>query len=284
MSITQQAYAKVNLYLHVCGRRENGYHELDSLIVFAQTGDLLHVEAADRLSLDVVGPMASYIDVSGPDNLVMKAALGLQKLCKTDLGAQITLDKRLPVAAGIGGGSGDAAATLKALCQLWQVFPDPLGLEELALSLGADVPICMKAHANHVGGIGEVITPLPPIPDCWMVLANPMIALSTPSVFKARTGGFTDAAPMGGEYTFATFIKALKERTNDLMAPAVQIAPEIANVLQALSVQPECALTRMSGSGATCFGLFECEKDAQAAEKALQKCYPKWWVSCGKII
>jgi len=284
MTLTQDAYAKVNLYLHVCGRRDNGYHELDSLIVFARTGDRITVSPADDLSLEITGPMARYIDGLTDDNLVMQAAKGLQQLCGTDQGARIVLDKRLPVAAGIGGGSGDAAATLKALCQLWRQFPDPCGLEDLALSLGADVPICMKGHANHVGGIGEVITPLPPLPDCWMVLVNPMVAVSTPAVFKARRGDFSAAMPMGGEYDFTGFIAALKGRCNDLSAPAITIAPDIEKVLGTLDQQPGCRLARMSGSGATCFGLFAMKSEAEAAQKTLKSQHPDWWTAAGKIL
>ncbi len=285
MALTLETMAKVNLYLHVCGRRENGYHELDSLIVFAQTGDVLTFEEADDLSLDVIGPMADVLDGTTEDNLVLKAARGLQKLGQVKSGARITLEKRLPVAAGIGGGSGDAATALKGLCQLWKLFPDPQGLEELALSLGADVPICLKAHASHVGGIGEDITPLAPLPECWMVLVNPMKALSTPAVFKARTGGFTSSAPMISEIdSLAALIDGLKQRHNDLDAAAVSLVPEIAEVLESLQDQPGCLLGRMSGSGATCFGLFAEKAEAVEAQRVIDASQPDWWVACGKII
>ena len=284
MTICVEAYAKVNLYLHVCGKRENGYHELDSLIVFAQTGDLISVYPDDHLSLEITGEMASFIDGDIQDNLVMKAARGLQTLCKTDQGARIVLDKRLPVAAGIGGGSGDAAATLKALCQMWSVFPDPKGMDELALSLGADVPVCMKAHANHVGGIGEVITPLPPLPECWMVLVNPMVAVSTPAVFKARTGAFSPALGIYEINEYETLIAEMKQRHNDLFDPAIGIAPKISQVIEALENQNGCDLARMSGSGATCFGLFATKEMAEAALNNLKTAHSLWWSACGKII
>jgi 4-diphosphocytidyl-2-C-methyl-D-erythritol kinase len=285
MTVTLETCAKVNLYLHVCGRRPNGYHELDSLIVFAKTGDVLTFEDADVLSLDVTGPMAGDLDGDADDNLVLKAARGLRDLCGLDKGAKISLDKRLPVAAGIGGGSGDAATALKGLCQLWKVFPDPQGLEELALSLGADVPTCLKEHANHVGGIGEVITPLAPLPQCWMVLVNPMKALSTPAVFKARTGGFTRAAPMVGEYeSLGVLIGELEQRRNDLSDPAIARVPDIRDVLDEIEQQSGCLLSRMSGSGATCFGLFATEEAAIKAEKALKTAQTGWWVARGKII
>ncbi|MDV7338226.1 4-(cytidine 5'-diphospho)-2-C-methyl-D-erythritol kinase [Terasakiella sp. A23] len=284
MTLTCVAYAKVNLYLHVTGKRDNGYHELDSLICFAQTGDQLSFEAADGLSLKVTGPMAPFLDGDPADNLVLKAAHGLRDLCGIKKGAAITLEKHLPVAAGIGGGSGDAAAALKGLCQLWNVFPDPKGLQNLALSLGADVPICLKAHAAHVGGIGEEITPLAPLPECWMVLVNPMVAVSTPAVFKARTGVFQTPNAMVDEYDYDLFISELEMRTNDLMAPALGLAPSIQDVLDALNTQDGVSLARMSGSGATCFALFAEKEAADRAEEALKTANPSWWTAMGKII
>lgn len=283
MSLTCPAYAKVNLYLHVTGKRDNGYHELDSLICFARTGDVLSFEAASDLSLDVTGPMAPLLDGDVEDNLVLRAARKLQTLCAIDQGARITLEKHLPVAAGIGGGSGDAAAAIKGLCALWKIFPDPAGLQALALSLGADVPICLKAHAAHVGGVGEVITPVYPLPACWMVLVNPMVGLSTPAVFKARRGDFTPDMAMQGEYDFDTLVQELSARGNDLMAPAIELVPVIETVLSALADQTGCALARMSGSGATCFGLFENENDANLAVEQIKQAHPDWWVSHGEI-
>lgn len=284
-TVSVEAFAKVNLYLHVCNRLDNGYHELDSLICFAQTGDVITVSPQDHLSLEITGPMAVYLkDEPLDENLVMRAARALQKLCKTEQGAHIVLDKRLPVAAGVGGGSGDAAATLKALCKLWNVFPDPVGMDALTLSLGADVPICMKSHAAHVAGIGEEITPLPPLPEFWMVLVNPMVALSTPAVFKARDSAFSPAMPMAGEYEAGAFIQALKERSNDLTAPAIKLAPEVAQVITVLEKTDGADLFRMSGSGATCFALYASEALAKSAEEAIGKAYPAWWIARGKII
>lgn len=284
MGVTCEAYAKVNLYLHVTGKRENGYHELDSLVCFAQTGDRLSFAPADEITLQVTGPMARFLEGEDEDNLVLRAAHGLKQLCGYGGGAAIVLEKQLPVAAGIGGGSGDAAATLKGLCTLWNVFPDPLGLQQLALSLGADVPICLKQHAAHVGGIGEVITPLAPLPPCWMVLVNPMVSVPTPEVFKRRSGAFHEPAPMIGDYGFSDFIAALEERTNDLMAPALTVAPSIQDVLTVLDQQIGASLVRMSGSGATCFAIFAREQDALNAEKVLKTKFSDWWSAVGKII
>jgi 4-diphosphocytidyl-2-C-methyl-D-erythritol kinase len=282
MTITYDAFAKVNLYLHVCAKRENGYHELDSLIVFAETGDRIEVSAASDLTLTITGPLASKL-CNEPDNLVIRAARKLQNLCGVTYGAKIILDKHLPIAAGIGGGSGDAAATLKALCELWDISPQEDDLNELALSLGADVPICLTGRAAHVAGIGEIITPIA-IPECWIVLVNPGVGVSTPSVFKAREGGFTLSAPMRGGHDFKGFVQALKERRNDLMKPAITLAPVIEDVLKVLRAQKGCALARMSGSGATCFALFENETEALAAEKIIEINHSNWWVSAGKLI
>jgi len=283
MTITCEAFAKVNLYLHVTGKRENGYHELDSLICFAQTGDILSFKDSDDITLKITGPMSRFLE-DDDNNLVLQAARGLQELCQIDKGADITLEKHLPIAAGIGGGSGDAAATLKGLCQLWNIFPDPKGLQDLALSLGADVPICLKEHAAHVGGIGEKITPLAPLPESWMVLVNPMVAVSTPAVFKRRTSDFHSPNAMVAQYNFDQFITELKKRTNDLMAPALEIAPAIQTVLNALNQQDDVAISRMSGSGATCFAIFKEKQAAERAKTALKSSHSDWWIGIGKII
>lgn len=280
--ITCDAFAKVNLYLHVCAKRPDGYHELDSLVVFAQTGDRIEVTAASDLSLSITGPLAGSLE-NEPDNLVLQAARKLQNLCGVKEGAHIVLDKHLPVAAGIGGGSGDAAATIKALCQLWDVSPSKSDLESLALSLGADVPICLAGHAAHVGGIGEDISSRK-IPECWMVLVNPGVGVSTPSVFKARRGAFKPASPIADQFQFEGFIGALKERSNDLMEPAISIAPIIETVLNKLETQKGSALSRMSGSGATCFALFEEKIDAENAKKAIKNAQPDWWAVAAKLV
>lgn len=282
MTISCNAFAKVNLYLHVCAKRANGYHELDSLIAFAETGDRIMVSKASELTLSLTGPLASVLE-SEPDNLVLQAARALQELCSIRDGAAIVLEKHLPVAAGIGGGSGDAAATLKALCQLWDVSPDPLALQRLALTLGADVPICLEGRAAHVGGIGEEIS-VRKVPNCWIVLVNSGVAVSTPSVFKARTGGFRAANPMGEHIRFHHFIQALKKRHNDLMEPAIGLAPVIKTVLTVLQGQKGCALSRMSGSGATCFALFENQNDAQNAKRRLEIEQASWWVAAAKLV
>lgn len=277
MGVHKTAFAKVNLYLHVTGRLENGYHLLDSLMVFARTGDALFFEENDQLSLEISGPFAPDIE-QGPDNLVLKAARGLQKIHGSQKGARIRLEKNLPVAAGIGGGSADAAATLQGLTELWQMTPEQTELDKLALSLGADVPICLLGRAAHVSGIGEEITPLNDMADFAMVLVNPLVPLSTPAVFKGRTGAFSQASPLGRLLAFQELVQALKPRRNDLMPAAIQLVPEIKTVLSALEKTQNCALARMSGSGATCFGLYESLNDAKAAAQEIETACPRWWV------
>lgn len=282
--LQEVASAKINLFLHVCGRRDNGYHELDSLMVFADYGDVITVQSADDLSLTLIGPMAGDLS-AGEDNLILRAAQGLQALSSVTQGATITLEKNLPIAAGIGGGSADAAATLRVLCRLWDISPPEADLQALALSLGADVPVCLRNRAAHVTGIGEGLTPTQDLPDCWVLLVNPREAVSTPAIFKARQGSFSAAAPLLAEdyQSFDHFIAALDSRHNDLSPPAQMLCPVIDRVLAKIHGLPNCALARMSGSGATCFGLFSSQESAIKAQQTLEKETKSWWSAVGKI-
>lgn len=282
--ISEFAPAKLNLYLHVVGRREDGYHELDSLVVFAGVGDRVTVRENDSLSLSLKGPMAASLK-DEPDNLVLKAARLLAQANGVAQGAAIELEKVLPIASGIGGGSADAAATLKALIRLWRLKPDEAALSQLALKLGADVPVCMKGKAVFMQGIGEKLRPAPALPEAWLVLVNPGIPLATPPVFKARSGPFSlpavfDAAPRDVQ----DLARLLKERRNDLSDPAISLVAEIAVVKKALEAQPGCLLARMSGSGATCFGLFKREEEARAAARGLSAESQGWWVAPAPLI
>jgi 4-diphosphocytidyl-2-C-methyl-D-erythritol kinase len=272
------APAKINLYLHVLGRRADGYHLLDSLVVFADVGDRIEVRVDDGLSLSIDGPFADAIS-AGDDNLVMRAARALAEVAARPPAVAIRLDKRLPVAAGIGGGSADAAATLRALVRLWALDIDSDALDRLALSMGADVPMCLHARPVFVGGIGEKIQPAPNIPACGLVLVNPRLALPTPQVFAHRdgpfslSGRFAEPVPDG-----RALAEVLRGRRNDLSEAAIAILPTVATVLDALDVAPGVKLARMSGSGATCFGL--CDNHAAAADAArcLRERHPGWWV------
>ena len=238
------ARAKINLYLHVVGRRPDGFHLLDSLVVFAEDGDEIDVAPADDLSLTIVGPFAGKL-TADEDNLVLRAARGLRDLAGIAAGAAITLTKNLPVASGIGCGSADAAATLAALMALWKTAPDRAALDRLALSLGADVPVCLAAKASFMGGIGEEIVPVGALPAAHLLLVNPGIATPTPAVFKARTGGFSAAGRWASPPSDAKALAAaLRARGNDLTEAAITVTPAISDVLAAIARTEHCLLAR----------------------------------------
>ncbi|WP_300299317.1 4-(cytidine 5'-diphospho)-2-C-methyl-D-erythritol kinase [Ferrovibrio sp.] len=283
--LSRLAPAKINLFLHVTGRRGDGYHELESLVVFAQSpaaSDRVSVTPAERLSLAIEGPQARGLS-AGEDNLVLRAAQLLQPMnLKTghERGAALALHKTLPVASGIGGGSADAAAALHCLRALWGIEIDDDSLSRAALQLGADVPVCLLGRAALMTGIGETVLPAPPLPAIWLVLANPGIALATKDVFAALNGQFGPPQPFERRPDSAADLAILlRARRNDLEAPARFLAPEIDPVLAALKAQGGCLLARLSGSGATCFGLFATERDADFAARNLARAYPTWWVA-----
>jgi 4-diphosphocytidyl-2-C-methyl-D-erythritol kinase len=273
--LTEAAPAKVNLYLHVTGRRADRYHLLDSLVAFAEVGDLLHAEPADSLSLRVEGPFAPAL-AGEPDNLVLRAARALAAEAGVTAGARLVLEKRLPVASGIGGGSADAAAALRVLCRLWRLAPPPGVLARLAASLGADVPVCLAGRTARMGGIGERLEPAPPLPPCGVLLVNPGIAVATAEVFRVRRGAWSEPATLPPAWDDAAGMAAdLAKLRNDLERPAVGLWPAIGDVLAALVATPGCLLARMSGSGATCFALYA---DAAAARQAAGRIQePGWW-------
>lgn len=282
--LRREAPAKVNLYLHVVGRRDDGYHQLDSLVAFAGVGDTLDLAAADGLSLVIDGPQAAALP-AGEDNMVLRAARALAARAQVTKGAALRLTKRLPVAAGIGGGSADAAATLAGLMRLWDIVLPPAEIHALALALGADVPVCLAGRPTAMGGIGEVLRPAPPLPPAWLALVNPRVALATPAVFKARSGGFSDPAPLETTPRDAAHLAALlTARRNDLTAAAISLAPPVGEALALLAAQPACLLARMSGSGATCFGLFAEPEAAHAAARAIAAARPGWWTAAAPLL
>lgn len=277
------ARAKVNLYLHIVGKRADGYHLLDSLIVFAETGDTIRVESADDLTLAIDGPFSHGLD-TGDGNLVMRAARALRDLSGTRQGATIRLTKNLPLASGIGGGSADAAATLLALIDLWHMRPDRAALYGLAEKLGADVPVCLDGHPSFVGGVGEDIQSAGTLPQMHILLVNPLVETPTPAVFKARHGAFSASARWRqAPQTPRDLADYLKGRRNDLTDPAIIVAPIVADVLQAITDTPGCLLSRLSGSGATCFGLYESAAAAKAALIAVKARHPSWWSAAAAI-
>lgn len=278
-----RARAKINLYLHVVGKRADGYHLLDSLVVFAETGDEINVAPAHDLTLTIDGPFRDGLD-AGANNLVLRAARALQQLTNTSKGAVIHLTKNLPLASGIGGGSADAAATLHALMALWQVAPERTALYQLAEKLGADVPVCLYGQPAFMGGVGEDIQPAGLIPKTHILLVNPRVETPTPAVFKARRGGFSTAARwQNAPINAVDLADYLKARRNDLTDPAIVVAPVVADVLKAISATNRCLLARLSGSGATCFGLYEDEAAAHTAYADIQSRYPHWWLAAAKI-
>jgi 4-diphosphocytidyl-2-C-methyl-D-erythritol kinase len=285
MAVTGFAPAKVNLYLHVTGRRADGYHLIDSLVGFADIGDRLTVRPDASLSLEIGGPQAAGLAGSGADNLVLRAARLLAEDAGVTVGAAIDLHKNLPVAAGIGGGSSDAAAALRVLARLWHVASDEEALSRLGARLGADVPVCVFARAAWVGGIGERIEAAPPLPDAGILLANPRVELPTAAVFAAWHGRFGEAArfaPMPRDA--AGLAAALNQRRNDLTEAAIGLVPEIAAVLSALCRLPGALIALMSGSGATCFALFADRAVAEQACAALVAAEPRWWCAAGGFV
>jgi 4-diphosphocytidyl-2-C-methyl-D-erythritol kinase len=267
-----RACAKVNLFLHVIGRRADGYHLLDSLVVFADVGDELMAEPAETLSLTMDGPFAAAL-ADAPDNLVLRAA---KALAPPGLGARLVLTKNLPVASGIGGGSADAAATLRLLCPLFGLTPSDEELAKLAVGLGADVPVCLASRPARMSGIGEGLGPAPRLPPCGIVLLNPGIALATAHVFRARTGAWSPPAELPDAWhDVASMAADLRALGNDLEAPAVALQPIIGKVLTALTALPDCRFARMSGSGTTCFGLFDNASTAALAAEQVRR--PGWW-------
>ena len=276
MTAVEAAPAKVNLHLHVSGRRADGYHLLDSLVVFAGVADTLEGDAAEGLSLALGGPEAASL-AAEPDNLVLRAARALAAAGGVPANAALRLDKRLPVASGIGGGSADAAAALRLCARLWRVRLPEARMADLALSLGADVPACLAARPARMGGVGEVLSPAPDLPPFGLLLANPRVAVATPAVFRARSGGFRPPAALpGGWNDAAAMARDLAALSNDLQEAAVSLCPAIGEVLAALATLPGARLVRMSGSGATCFALFDDPGAARAAAGLLPAAWWRW--------
>lgn len=290
-AITVTAPAKINLALHVCGRRADNYHLLDSLAVFAGVGDRITVTPANDLQLTITGPFGGAL-ANELDNLVLRAARLLaatHKITphKITRGAHIVLEKNLPVASGIGGGSADAAATLVACGRLWNVDPLTLKDKDIAATLGADVPVCLRGIPAFMSGIGEIIEAAPTLPEAWLVLVNPGEPLATKAVFAALAGRFSAAMARDAFKSLAdaeSLAKALKLYTNDLMLPALEILPAIAAVLTALEETPGCLLARLSGSGPTCFGLYGDGAAAATAAAQLKAAHPRWWAVAAPVL
>ena len=281
VALAEDAPAKVNLTLRVLGRRGDGYHEIESLVVFAKVGDRLSFAPGAELSLAVHGPSAVQAGETA-DNLVLKAARALAERVPTVGWGAFDLDKRLPVAAGLGGGSADAAAALRLMARAYGLAPDDRLLYAAARATGADVPVCVDPRARLMGGIGEILSPPFKLPPLQGVLVNPGVALATKAVFA---GWQPIAIPVPNDpAAVATLtgrdqlMQFLLKESNDLEAPAIALAPAVAEVLAALRNQPNCELARMSGSGSTCFAIFRSAADAITAAEVIHAKHPEWWV------
>jgi 4-diphosphocytidyl-2-C-methyl-D-erythritol kinase len=274
------APAKINLALHVVGRRPDGYHLLESIVTFADIGDSLYFKPADTDRFSLSGRFADTLAAeasNNPDNLVLRARDGLRRLL-TNKGlaappVAIHLEKNLPIAAGLGGGSADAAATLRGLLRLWQVSVPEMELAHLALSLGADVPMCLRHEPLMVRGVGEDAASLPGFPSLALVLGNPMVGVGTPEVFRRLERKENPPISARGEAGWIDFLQTLR---NDLEPPARAMAIEIGE-LAALIQQEGALLTRMTGSGATCFGIFSSTEAARRAADTLRSKRPDWY-------
>ena len=271
------APAKINLALHVVGRRADGYHLLDTMVMFAQAGDRITVENSDEDGFSVIGPFTDHVPANAR-NLVLRARDALRATAVGHQAVHIRLEKNLPVASGIGGGSSDAAATLRALNKLWNAGVSQTDMARLGLSLGADLPMCLLARPARVTGIGENLIPLSSCPSFHAVLVNPGVAVSTPDVFSRL--GSRDNAPLPvlptGAHT-ASWLDWLSSTRSDLQPAAISAVPLIANVLAELE-RTNAALARMSGSGATCFGIFQTNAEAGDAAQAIRERHPDWYV------
>lgn len=288
------APAKINLTLHVRGQRADGYHLLDSLVVFAGVGDEVAARRADGLALTVTGPFAAALSDGGGENLVLRAArlLAAAGGGGRPRGAEIALEKNLPVASGIGGGSSDAVAALTACARLWdddlaRLAGADLTDARLAANLGADVPVCLRRRPTFMRGIGEDLVPAAALPPAWFVLANPGRPLATKAVFQALGGRFSAPPPaeaFAGLRDAAALAAALRTGGNDLAAPAAALMPEIPAMLEQLAATPGCLLARMSGSGPTCFGLYGSASAAADAAARLAAARPGWWVAPAPLL
>ncbi len=291
--LVEPAPAKINLTLEIRGRRGDGYHELESLVVFARVGDRLRLVPGKTLALDLRGPLAAALAAAG-DNLVLKAARELAARIEGLTLGRFELWKRLPVAAGIGGGSSDAAAALRLMARANALGLDDPRLAETACATGADVPVCLQARARLVRGIGEDLSDPLELPKLSALLVNPVVALATKDVFaafgaraRARTRG--DISGCAALHAGAIprdrgeLVALLRARDNDLEEAAMSLAPAIPEVLAQLRALPECELARMSGSGATCFGIFRTARAALAAARRLRAAHPRWWI-CATVL
>ncbi|MBI1300901.1 MAG: 4-(cytidine 5'-diphospho)-2-C-methyl-D-erythritol kinase [Alphaproteobacteria bacterium] len=288
--LTVFAPAKVNLFLHITGKRIDGFHTLESLIAFADIGEKISIEPHSHFEFSVCGPYVDRLEKEhrqnhlDSQNLVVKAARALSQVTDQPLNCRIKLEKSLPIASGLGGGSSDAAATIWGLQRFLGLSQDTEYLIPLMTKLGADIPVCYFARSAFVSGIGDKIEPCYNLPEMPIVLVNPNISCSTKNVFLQRQGSFKkEISKYPNLNSFENLFSFLSKTQNDLYNAAVETVPEIANVMFALETQTTCLFHRMSGSGATCFGLFETAELAKKAANEIQNENPDWWVQDGML-
>jgi 4-diphosphocytidyl-2-C-methyl-D-erythritol kinase len=280
------ARAKVNLALHITGQRTDGYHLLESLVVFPQIGDRIALEPADKFELVLDGPFARDLDGPTDDNLILRAIRSFVTAAGQPQhpNIRVTLTKRLPIASGIGGGSSDAATTLRLLEDYTGIYFPEEKLHQIALSLGADVPVCLFPETQIMRGIGEQLSIGPSLPRCGVVLINPKVVVSTPDVFRTMKERDNPALPAPPEHfdSIKSLTGYLEECRNDMQSAAMELCPQITEVISALCADNRIKIARMSGSGATCFGLCE-PNDAMDIERDLRIDHPEWWIASGSI-
>ena len=282
-SLTEKAPAKINLTLRVTGRRADGYHELESLVAFADIADTLTLHPGPQTALAIAGPFAATCGPIG-DNLVLKAVAALRQRVAGITAGQFQLEKMIPVAGGVGGGSADAAAALRLLARANTLAPGEPRLAAAALAVGADVPVCLDPRPRIMRGVGEELSPPLALPPLVAVLVNPGIALPTRDVFKAFAGMVSQHEKLGEvPRERDALIEFLHRHGNDLTRPAVACAPVVGEVLEALAKLPSARLARMSGSGPTCFALFQSPAEATTAAQQLKSTHDHWWIHAGTI-
>lgn len=279
------APAKINLTLHVTGKREDGYHLLDSLTVFAaDIQDRITIEPAAKFSLSVTGPFGPDLEQKSDENLIERAIKELGALCSRETNADLQVQKNIPLGAGLGGGSADAAATIRGLCDVWNIQPGKEKMDELLLSLGADVPVCYHGKTCRFQGIGNIISSSPILPPVFLLLVYPGGHSSTKKVFQNRKGPFTDAHTLPSRFdSVSDFVTFLENQKNDLYEAACALTPSIGEAKNMVAAQAGCLLTRMSGSGSSIFGVFENHEDAIRAQKNVCKHRPTWWAETTRI-
>lgn len=278
MIVTRVAPAKLNLFLHITGRRADGYHLLESQVAFLDLADTLTFERAQELSLALLGDLADALRADVDQNIILQAARALQAAAGVACGARITVNKRIPVAAGLGGGSADAAATLLGLAELWNLRLPADALYAIAKDLGSDVPVCLGGVPAIMRGVGDQLTPVDLRTPAFVVLINPGIPLPTADVYRQFRGAFDSAMDVKPIRSFEEMAAMCARTSNRLEPAAISLCPVIAEQLAALREADGCFVARMAGSGATCFGLFEHAANAKAATEILRARFPQAWI------